>query len=360
MMKIVNQTVPLALAQARLHRRADRGRSSSYIDENETIEGAPHLKDEHLPVFDCAFKPAQGQALDPLHGPHQDDGRRAAVPLRRDLARPSTCRRRRPSRRSSRPTSRRGGSALKAVAIYRDGSKRTQPLNTVEGRKAQAEAAAPAAEAVPQPRPPQAARRAAVDHAQVRHRRATRATSPSACTRTARRARSSSRWPRKARRSPGFADAFAQAISLRAAVRRAAAGAGGQVQPRALRAVGHDARTPTIRFAKSIIDYIFRWLATKFLSPEAQFRAGVNGRETPTATPSSGSSTLARRSRRRGGRGAARRRRRADVAVRGDPEPGRRAAVLDVRVDHGAQRRLLQVHQLRHDERLRVGKGRRQ
>ena len=34
-----------------------------------------------------------------------------------------------------------------------------------------------------------------------------------------------------------------------------------------------------IRFAKSIVDYIFRWLATKFLSTEAQFHAGVNGRE---------------------------------------------------------------------------------
>ena len=34
-----------------------------------------------------------------------------------------------------------------------------------------------------------------------------------------------------------------------------------------------------IRFAKSIVDYIFRWLASKFLSPEAQFHAGVNGRE---------------------------------------------------------------------------------
>jgi len=38
-------------------------------------------------------------------------------------------------------------------------------------------------------------------------------------------------------------------------------------------------RNPEIRFAKSIVDYIFRWLATKFLSNEAQFRAGVNGRE---------------------------------------------------------------------------------
>jgi ribonucleoside-diphosphate reductase alpha chain len=55
-------------------------------------------------------------------------------------------------------------------------------------------------------------------------------------------------------------------------------------------------RNPEIRFAKSIVDYIFRWLATKFLSPEAQFHAGVNRRElddqnghtlTPTAEAAS-------------------------------------------------------------------------
>jgi len=34
-----------------------------------------------------------------------------------------------------------------------------------------------------------------------------------------------------------------------------------------------------VRFAKSIVDYIFRWMASKFLSPEAQFHAGVNNRE---------------------------------------------------------------------------------
>jgi ribonucleoside-diphosphate reductase alpha chain len=38
-------------------------------------------------------------------------------------------------------------------------------------------------------------------------------------------------------------------------------------------------RNPEIRFAKSIVDYIFRWLASKFLSNEAQFHAGVNLRE---------------------------------------------------------------------------------
>ena len=40
-----------------------------------------------------------------------------------------------------------------------------------------------------------------------------------------------------------------------------------------------------MRFAKSIVDYIFRWMATKFLSPDAQFRAGVNVREDVVTTP---------------------------------------------------------------------------
>jgi ribonucleoside-diphosphate reductase alpha chain len=42
-------------------------------------------------------------------------------------------------------------------------------------------------------------------------------------------------------------------------------------------------KNPEVRFAKSIVDYIFRWMATKFLSPEAQFRAGVNMKEEPVA-----------------------------------------------------------------------------
>ena len=60
-MKIVNQSVPGVLQQARLRAPARSRTSSSYIDEKETIEGAPHLKDEHLAVFDCAFPPANGK-----------------------------------------------------------------------------------------------------------------------------------------------------------------------------------------------------------------------------------------------------------------------------------------------------------
>jgi ribonucleoside-diphosphate reductase alpha chain len=45
-------------------------------------------------------------------------------------------------------------------------------------------------------------------------------------------------------------------------------------------------KNPQVRFAKSIVDYVFRWLATKFLSAEAQFRAGVNTLEPGAQSPS--------------------------------------------------------------------------
>ena len=76
----------------------------------------------------------------------------------------------------------------------------------------------------------------------------------------------------------GFADAFAQAISyalqygvpLQALVDKFSHV---RFEPSGM------TKNPEIRFAKSIVDYIFRWMASKFLSAEAQFHAGVNGRE---------------------------------------------------------------------------------
>ena len=82
----------------------------------------------------------------------------------------------------------------------------------------------------------------------------------------------------------GFADAFAQAISyalqygvpLQALVDKFSHV---RFEPSGM------TRNPEIRFAKSIVDYIFRWLASKFMSAEAQFHAGVNGRELDDAAP---------------------------------------------------------------------------
>jgi ribonucleoside-diphosphate reductase alpha chain len=59
MIKIVNNTVPTALFKLGYsHDEADK--IVSYIDATGTIEGAPHIKDDHLAVFDCSFKPAKG------------------------------------------------------------------------------------------------------------------------------------------------------------------------------------------------------------------------------------------------------------------------------------------------------------
>ncbi len=76
----------------------------------------------------------------------------------------------------------------------------------------------------------------------------------------------------------GFADAFAQAISyalqygvpLQALVDKFSHV---RFEPSGM------TKNPDVRFAKSIVDYIFRWMASKFLSPEAQYRAGVNNRD---------------------------------------------------------------------------------
>ena len=61
LMKIVNQTVPMALTKLG-YTPPQVDAIVDYIDTNETIEGAPGLHESHLPVFDCAFKAANGSA----------------------------------------------------------------------------------------------------------------------------------------------------------------------------------------------------------------------------------------------------------------------------------------------------------
>ena len=59
-LKIVNQTVPAALRKLG-YGAEEVDEILAYLTEHETIEGAPYLKPQHLPVFDCAFKPANGE-----------------------------------------------------------------------------------------------------------------------------------------------------------------------------------------------------------------------------------------------------------------------------------------------------------
>ena len=127
-LKIVNQTVPAALRKLG-YGPAEVEEIIAYIDERETIEGAPGLKPEHLSVFDCAFKPVNGERSIHYMGHVRMMG--AVQPFLSGAI----------SKTVNMPEAatpeeietvylegwKRG---LKAIAIYRDGSKRSQPLST--------------------------------------------------------------------------------------------------------------------------------------------------------------------------------------------------------------------------------------
>ncbi len=128
MLKIVNNTVPDALQ--RLGYDPSEVKSIiEYIDENDTIEGAPFLKDEHLPVFDCAFKPVNGTRSIHWMGhlkmmgsvqPFLSGAISKTVNMPEDVTVDEIM--------TAYGEAWKMG--LKALAIYRDGSKRSQPLNT--------------------------------------------------------------------------------------------------------------------------------------------------------------------------------------------------------------------------------------
>src|SRR5665213_2592067 len=127
MIKIVNNTVPGALFKLG-YKDSEVEAIVNYIDATGTIEGAPSLKPEHLAVFDCSFKPAKGTRTISWTGhvkmmaaaqPFLSGATSKTVNLPNDCSVQDIA--------DAYTESWRLG--LKAVAIYRDGSKGTQPLN---------------------------------------------------------------------------------------------------------------------------------------------------------------------------------------------------------------------------------------
>jgi ribonucleoside-diphosphate reductase alpha chain len=172
----------------------------------------------------------------------------------------------------------------KAISIYRDGSKRTQPLNTSKDKTA-AELAAQATALVNGVTAP--VRRRLPDERHALTHKFDIAGHEGYITvglfEVGQPGEIFLVMAKEGSTISGFADAFAQAISyalqygvpLQALVDKFSHV---RFEPSGM------TKNPEIRFAKSIVDYIFRWMASKFLSPEAQFHAGVNGRELEDAT----------------------------------------------------------------------------
>ena len=140
MLKLVNKTVPMALD--RLGYSADDIKSiCDYIDENETIEGAEKLRAEHLPVFDCAFKPRNGKRH--IHYMAHLKMMAAVQPFISGAISKTVNMPKETTIEEIDLAYMEGWKlGLKAVAIYRDGSKQLQPVSTKKHRKTGAKAVA--------------------------------------------------------------------------------------------------------------------------------------------------------------------------------------------------------------------------
>jgi ribonucleoside-diphosphate reductase alpha chain len=276
LMKIVNQTVPMALQKLGYSAQQIK-EIVEYIDENETIEGAPHIREAHLAVFDCAFKPARGVRSIHYMGHIKMMGATqpflsGAISKTVNVPKEATIE----EIEQAYIDSWRIGA--KAVSIYRDGSKRTQPLNTSRDKE---KVAAVAAETGPR------RRRLPDERAAITHKFDIAGHEGYITVGLYEDGLPGELFIVMAKEGStisGFADAFAQAISyalqygvpLQDLVDKFSHV---RFEPSGM------TRNPDVRFAKSIVDYIFRWMASKFLSKDAQFRVGVNNREEFVTSP---------------------------------------------------------------------------
>ena len=428
--KIVNQTVPAAL------RKLGYGAEQvdeilAYVNERETIEGAPHLKPQHLPVFDCAFKPANGERSIHYMGHVRMMG--AVQPFLSGAISKTVNMPEAATAEEIETVYLEGWKlGLKAIAVYRDNSKRSQPLST--GKKTDGDAATPEAtnEVIE-------ALRKQLAKAQVEAGLPHRRRLPSERTAVTHKFDIAGhegyitvglypdgqpgeiflKMAKEGSTVSGLMDAFATTVSvslqygvpLRDLVNKFA-----HVRFEPSGFTGNQ----EIPIAKSLVDYIFRWLGSRFLSPEEKVTLGLQpaaeGGEPPASGFGAGAAAFlasspveaaapeiapavapepapavepeiekpsatavaapaheelaviatnghaVARGRERWLSQARQQRRRRHLDDHPEPgrhegelpDPGGRPRLLRLRLDHGPQRQLLQVPQLREHQRLQL------
>ena len=271
LMKIVNQTVPKALKRLCYDDKTARA-ILEHIETGGTIENAPGFAEEDLDIFDCAFKPQNGERSIAPSGHIRMIG--AVQPFISGAI----------SKTINMPTDttvdeiertyidawRQGA---KSVSIYRDGSKRSQPLTTGEDE-----------EKTGTERPKPSRRRLADERRSITHKFEVGGHEGYVTVGIYKDGTPGEIFIVMAKEGStisGFADAFAQAISyalqygvpLEMLVNKFCHQ---RFEPAGM------TRNPKIRMAKSIVDYIVRWMATKFLDEDAQRAIGINLPEKPT------------------------------------------------------------------------------
>ena len=259
MLKIVNNTVPAALTKLGY----DEPQITSilkYIDTQDTIEGAPHLKTEHLPVFDCAFKPANG--VRSIRWQAHVKMMAAAQPFLSGAI----------SKTVNMPQDVTPADIadayiwgweldLKALAIYRDGSKQSQPLNTKSENSKEADAAKekekprPKRERLPDTRNSLTHKFNVAGHEGYINVGLYPDGRPGELFLT---------MAKEGSTIGGIMDAFGTAVSMSLQYGVPLEALVNKFSHMRFEPMGHTTN-PDIRIAKSVIDYIFRWLGITFL-----------------------------------------------------------------------------------------------
>ena len=269
MLKIINNTVPLALNKLGYDDPQIKA-ICEYIDKNDTIEGAPNLTEEHLAVFDCAFKPASG--VRSINWKAHVRMMAAAQPFLSGAI----------SKTVNMPndvTPQDIADAyfwgwqldLKALAIYRDGSKQSQPLNTSASDKKEV-----AEKIVYQPR-----RERLPDTRQsITHKFNVGGHEGYINVGMFPDGRPGELFITMAKEGStvgGMMDAFGTSISIALQYGVPVDALVNKFSHMRFEPMGHTTN-PDIRIAKSVVDYIFRWMGMQFL---AGFREASRG-ELPT------------------------------------------------------------------------------
>src|SRR5580700_4430203 len=276
MIKIVNQTVPTALFKLGYdHDQANA--IVSYIDATGTIEGAPHVKDDHLAVFDCSFKPAKGTRSIAYMG-HLRMMAAAQPFISGAISKTVNL----PENASVEDIMEAYLQAwklgLKAVAVYRDGCKKSQPLSAAGTKTANSSKEDSRAASAPQEdnlnAPPRAVRhKLQEERASITHKFNIGGHEGYITVGLYPDGEPGELFITMAKEGStvsGLMDSFALATSI--ALQH------GVPLKLLCEKFAHTrfepsgwTSNPDIGFAKSIMDYIFRWLQLRFLTGQQQF-----------------------------------------------------------------------------------------
>jgi len=265
MLKIVNQTVPAALRTLG-YSEPEIESILAYIDKEDTIEGAVDLEPEHLPVFDCAFTPRNGTrsiawqahiTMMAAAQPFLSGAISKTVNMPRDTTPEDIAQAYFDGWRLG----------LKALAIYRDGSKESQPLSTsTEADKAKAkELAKPRRERLPDTRQSVTHKFSIAGHEGY----ITVGLYPDG-----RPGELFITMAKEGSTIGGLMDAFGTAVSMSLQYGVPLEDYVRKFSHMRFEPQGHT-KNPDIRIAKSLIDYIFRWLGITFLPGYKEAQLGL-------------------------------------------------------------------------------------